>query len=143
MKDLFGVVQNQPSRSVLKKICSESMQQIYRGTPMPKCDFNKVALELYWNHTLAWMFSCKFAAFFQNTFSEEHLWVAASNRCNLLSFHILLLMCGVHPDVTKFFLNCSIERKDYKRSHWLADRLISVEIKVSFHNLWQHVLRRK
>ena len=23
--------------------CSESMQEIYRRTPMPKCDFNKVA----------------------------------------------------------------------------------------------------
>ena len=27
--------------------CSESMQQIYRRTPMPKCDFNKVAKQLY------------------------------------------------------------------------------------------------
>ena len=45
---------------------------------MPKCDFNKVALQLYWNHTSAWVFSCKFAAYFQNNFSQEHLWVAAS-----------------------------------------------------------------
>ena len=35
---------------------------------MPKCDFNKVAL-----------FSCKFAAYLQNTFSKEHLWIAASD----------------------------------------------------------------
>ena len=43
--------QKQPSRSVLRKRCSENMQQIYRTTPMPKCDlrtprpkcdFNKV-----------------------------------------------------------------------------------------------------
>ena len=26
-----------------RKRCSEDMQQIYRRTPMPKCDFNKVA----------------------------------------------------------------------------------------------------
>ena len=39
--------QKQPSRGVLRKSCSENMQQIYRRTPMPKCDFNKVAL-----HTL-------------------------------------------------------------------------------------------
>ena len=45
---------------------------------MPKCDFNKGALQLYWNHTLAWVLSSKFAAYFQNTFSLEHLWVAAS-----------------------------------------------------------------
>ena len=31
------------SRSVLGKRFSESMQQIYRRTPMSKCDFNKVA----------------------------------------------------------------------------------------------------
>ena len=44
------------------------MHQIYRRTPMPKCDFNKVALLSY-----------KFAAYFQNTFSKEHLWTAASD----------------------------------------------------------------
>ena len=33
----------QPSRGVLRKSCSENMQQIYRRTPMPKCDFNKVS----------------------------------------------------------------------------------------------------
>ena len=30
-----------------RKRCSEIMQQIYRRTLMPKCDFNKVALQLY------------------------------------------------------------------------------------------------
>ena len=30
--------QMQPSRDVLKKRCSENMQQIYRGAPMRKCD---------------------------------------------------------------------------------------------------------
>ena len=33
--------------------CSENMQQIYRRTPMSKCDFNEVALQLYSNRTLA------------------------------------------------------------------------------------------
>ena len=32
---------------------------------MLKCEFNKVALQLYLNHTAAWLFSCKFAASFQ------------------------------------------------------------------------------
>ena len=41
------------------------MQQIYRRITMPKCDFNEVALQLYWNPTSAWVFSCKFAADFQ------------------------------------------------------------------------------
>ena len=30
-------------RGVLSTSCSENMQQIYKRTPMPKCDFNKVA----------------------------------------------------------------------------------------------------
>ena len=58
---------------VLKKRCSENMQQIYRRTPMPKCDFNKVALQLYGNLTSAWVFSCKSAAYFQNKFFQENL----------------------------------------------------------------------
>ena len=42
---------------------------------MSNCDFNKVA---NWNHTSAWVFSCKFAAYFKNNFSYEHLWMTAS-----------------------------------------------------------------
>ena len=45
--------QKQPSRGVLNKRYSENMQQIYIRTPMPKCDFNKVAKQLYQNHTSA------------------------------------------------------------------------------------------
>ena len=56
------------------KRCSENMQQIYRRTHMPKCNCNEVALQLYWNHISSWVFSCKLAAYFQNTISEEHLW---------------------------------------------------------------------
>ena len=35
-------VQKQPSRDVLTNRCSENMDQIYRRTPLQKCDFNKV-----------------------------------------------------------------------------------------------------
>ena len=59
----------QSPRGVHWKRCSENMQQIYRTTPMAKCDFNKVVLQLYWNHFSAWVFSSKFAAYFKNTFS--------------------------------------------------------------------------
>ena len=52
--------QMQPSIGVLKKRCSENMQHIYRRTPMPKCDFNKVAFQRYWNHTLACVFPVNF-----------------------------------------------------------------------------------
>ena len=33
------------SKGVLSKMCFENMQQIYRRRPMPKCNFNKVALQ--------------------------------------------------------------------------------------------------
>ena len=36
--------QKQPHRGVPRKRCSENMQQVYRRTPMPRCDLNKVAL---------------------------------------------------------------------------------------------------
>ena len=34
--------QKQPIRGVLRKRCPENMQQIYRGTPMLKCDSKKL-----------------------------------------------------------------------------------------------------
>ena len=41
--------QKHPSRGVLIKSCSKYMQHIYRRTPMPKYDFNKVSKQLwYW-----------------------------------------------------------------------------------------------
>ena len=38
---------------------------------MPKCDFKKVALQLYWNRTLAWVISYKFAAYFRTPFPKN------------------------------------------------------------------------
>ena len=65
--------QKQPSRGILTKRCSENMQQFCRRTPMPKCDFNKVASQLYWNRTSVWVFSCKFAAYWnENTLRHEN-----------------------------------------------------------------------
>ena len=63
--------QKQASRGVLKKRCSENMHQIYRGTPMPKCDFNKIALQLYWNRTSGWMFSCNLLHIFRILFLKN------------------------------------------------------------------------
>ena len=58
------------SQRASKKRCFENMQQIFRRTPMSKCNFNKVALlcNFVKNRTLAYIFSCKLAAYFQNTF---------------------------------------------------------------------------
>ena len=93
------LMQKQPSRSVLRKRCSENMQQINRGTSMPLWDFNKVAKKLYWNHTLEWVFSCIFAAYLQNTFSEEHLWMAASAFPDKI-FILTLLLASICSKTT-------------------------------------------
>ena len=45
-----NIFQKQPSRGVHTKRYSENMLQIYRRTPMPKCDFNKVAIEITFRH---------------------------------------------------------------------------------------------
>ena len=53
---------------------------------MLKRNFYKVAKKLYSNHTSARVFSCKFAAYFQNTFFKEHLWIAASDDSLFLRY---------------------------------------------------------
>ena len=35
-------VRNSPPEVFLREKCSENMQEMYRGTPMPKCNFNKL-----------------------------------------------------------------------------------------------------
>ena len=41
-----NVVRKQPFRGVLSKRCSKNMQQIYRVTTMPKCDFKNTSERL-------------------------------------------------------------------------------------------------
>ena len=77
--------QKQPFGDVLIKRCSKNMQQIYSRTPMPKCDFNKVAKQVS-----ALVFSCKFAVYFQNIFSQEHLWRAGSKFISFRCHHFQL-----------------------------------------------------
>ena len=48
-KRCFTIFRTRPTEVFLKKSCPKNMQQIYRRTPLPKCDFNKVALQLYCN----------------------------------------------------------------------------------------------
>ena len=45
-----NTLQKQLLRGVPRKRCSENMQQIYRRTPMPKCDFNKLLETLLKSH---------------------------------------------------------------------------------------------
>ena len=51
---------------------------------MVKCNFNKFANQLYRNHTLAWVFSCKYDAFFTTPFPKnisEGLLLHIQNFC--------------------------------------------------------------
>ena len=81
--------QKQLAKGVLSKSCSENMQQIYKRTTLLKSHFGMV-------------FSCKFAACFQNTFYQGHLWVAASEKSNsilssiLADWSILINMMSKH-----------------------------------------------
>ena len=136
-------IQKQPSRVALKKRCSENMQQIYRRTSISKCDFNKVAKQLYWNQTSAWVLSCKFAAYFQNIFFWEYLRVAASgDRFQRLFFNWTSAHCfksSMHKkrsftlriysvNVTKTAGNCGFGYL-YGRNHeWKASFLCSAYI---------------
>ena len=69
---------------------------------MPKCDINKVARQLYGNHTSTWVFSCKFATYFQNTFSQEHLWRAASETTKIKFSKLQRLAIGL-IELIKYF----------------------------------------
>ena len=59
------------------KICIK-----FTGEHPCRSEISIVAEQLYWNHTSAWVFSCKVAAYFENTFSNEKLWVVASDQWN-------------------------------------------------------------
>ena len=90
---------------------------------MPKCDFNKVAKQLCWNCTSALVFSCKVAAYFQNTFSWKYLWMAlllisavnlqcfienASKSKNLNSIFLLVAGISISISCTKTAKRCSL-----------------------------------
>ena len=61
---------------------------------MPKCDFNKVAKQLYWNHISAWAFFCTHAAYSQNTCTQKNLWRTASET-KLAKLKIFINIDGV------------------------------------------------
>ena len=63
MPKLWQLDNSGPSVSLLP---TEAALQ--RRTTIPKCDFNKVVKQLYWNHTSEWVSSSRFAAYFQNNF---------------------------------------------------------------------------
>ena len=74
-------IQKHPSRRVLRKRCSENMQQIYSRASMSKCHIDKAAKRLCWNHTSAWVSYCKSGTYFENNFLTEHLRTTGFENC--------------------------------------------------------------
>ena len=89
-----------PVRGALRKRCSEKNAANLQENTNLKCDFNKVALQLHWNRTLAWVFSCKFAACFQNisgglllaVYSKVVVW----DTLKSVDFHFQALQYQLH-----------------------------------------------
>ena len=52
--------QNEPSRGVLIKRCSENMQQIYKRTPILKCGFNSyISVSVIWRFSMGVLYICR------------------------------------------------------------------------------------
>ena len=63
-------LQKQLSRGVLRERRSEHIQQIYWRRSMPKCVFNKVAFQLYWN-LRHWCSAVNLLHIFRNLFYKN------------------------------------------------------------------------
>ena len=101
LKKIIYTIQKQPLGGVPRKRCSENMQQIYRRTPMPKCDFNKVALlcnfiEIALRHgctpaNLLYIFR---TPFLKNIFEWLLLTILVSLECNIPCPRMARPVCG-------------------------------------------------
>ena len=58
------------------KICSKFIGEHSRKSVISICDFSMIT-NLF-SKTFTWIFSCKFTAFFQNTFLYKYIWRTAS-----------------------------------------------------------------
>ena len=65
------------------------------------------AMQLYWNHTSSWVISSKFTAFLQNTFSEEHLWGAASGHLHYNRKHTVSCFLPLSSVIIHQFHSCT------------------------------------
>ena len=89
---------------------------------MSKCDLNKVAKQLYWNHNSAWVLACKFAAYFQTTFFQEHFWRAASVTVPHFSLQTLLV-----SDLGTFFMVRNLS-KNVSHHGWLTTKKFKIAL---------------
>ena len=105
-----------------KKNCSKKMQQIYKRTPMPKCDFNKVAKSLYWNRTSVWVSPVNLSPISRTPFPRN-----TSGWLLLCSTLWLYFAPGIYQRIALLLL---------------CDRLWTVEYRMAFVKLWYstHIL---
>ena len=108
---------------------------------MPKCDVNDLEMNFIETHLSAWVFSCKFAAYFQSTLLWGHLWRAASDLTYQTSLKILSAEqfgCGqacksmdFHSS-NKYLIICRINCiKANKNTQWSDENINLIKMNVS------------
>ena len=78
--------------------------------------------QLYWNHTSTWMFSCKYAPYFQNIFLTEHLQMTASAEY-LGKILFKTLLGGLLQKVLLLTLSWRRYLIIQKPVHWFAQQI--------------------
>ena len=106
-----------------------------------KCDFSKVANQLYWNHTSAWVFSYKLAAYLQNSCFDEHL--SGTISANFYSTCLLYFSIQVCVKLGCFLIyfwlvQCSIQKE---QSFVLQNFLCSISDSFHVKYCWIVLLR--
>ena len=119
---IYKIFRKQPPRGVFKKIYSENMQQIYSRRPMPKCDFNKVALQLAIKFFLLHIFG---ALFLKNTSGWLLLIFLIYRRSTRCSNNL--------HDFSWMFEECLYQQKCIFLSSYDINSLISFEIIETFY----------
>ena len=99
---------------------------------MLKCDVNENPKQCYYNHTLAWVLSCNFAAYLQYTFSQEHHLVAASKKEHF--------KCGIFQ-----WLLLIYNDNDQSLQKFLLKMLLNMTLKVTYliKRAFEHILMEK
>ena len=123
IKDLFGSVgiqQKQSSRGVLRKRCSENMQQIYRRTPMSKYEFNKL------HFGMGVLLYIKFAT----CIFSEHIFLRTPLDDCVWYRVFSTLSSFIWKEVNFYVRETKWEAKKFhKKFHDLLERGVGVEIK--------------
>ena len=107
----------------------------YRRTPMGKCDFNKVAKQFYWSHTLTWMFYCKHEVWKM----VDNLQVTLCLDLNLKG-HVNILYSSINSHqrcvVKKVFLKISQILQE--STWWYQKHHIIIDFLLAWKATWKH-----